>query len=210
MFTGIVTDVGRLESRSQAQGGDLNLRIATRYDLSTVALGASIACNGACLTVTAAEPAPAEGGYRGVFRVDVSAETVAKTTLGDWEEGRRINLERALKVGDELGGHIVSGHIDGVGRVVAMKDDGDSTRVDILAPAELGPFIAAKGSVAVDGCSLTINSVEDRTDGALFGLNLIPHTKRETSFAALRVDELVNLEIDMLARYVARLKMAGS
>ena len=210
MFTGIVTDVGRLESRSQAPGGDLQMRIATRYDLSTVALGASIACNGACLTVTAREPAPTDGDYNGVFLVDVSAETVAKTTLGDWEAGRAINLERALKVGDELGGHIVSGHVDGLGEVVATQEEGDSTRVDILAPAALGSFIAPKGSIAVDGCSLTVNAVEDQKDGTRFGLNLIPHTKRETSFADLKTGDRVNLEIDMLARYVARLKAAGA
>ena len=210
MFTGIVTDVGKLVSRSQEPGGDLKMRIATRYNLSTVDLGASISCGGACLTVTARDPAPMEDGYRGVFAVDVSAETLAKTTLGDWGEGRLVNLERALKVGDELGGHIVSGHVDGVGVVRSCSEEGGSTRVEILAPSPLAPFIAAKGSIAVDGCSLTVNSVTDQTDGALFGLNLIPHTKRETSFADLSVGDRVNLEIDMLARYVARLRETGA
>ena len=207
MFTGIVTDIGRLESLERNPGGDVRMRIATRYDLSGVALGASIACGGVCLTVTTREDAPADdAGFTGVFAVDVSAETLSKTNLGGWSVGRPINLERSLRVGDELGGHIVSGHVDAVGAVSAMSAEGESTRVEIAAPKELAGFIAAKGSIAVDGCSLTVNSVEDAEDGVRFGVNLIPHTKSETSFAALAVGDRLNLEIDMLARYVARLR----
>lgn len=209
MFTGIVTDVGRLEGLERRAGGDLRLRIATRYDLGGVALGASIACAGVCLTVTDRGPAPAGGDFRGVFAADVSAETLSKTTLGDWAEGKLINLERSLKVGDELGGHIVSGHVDGVGRVVAITPDGDSSRVDVLAPGALAPYIAAKGSIAIDGCSLTVNSVADEKEGVRFGVNLIPHTKRFTSFGSLAEDDRLNLEIDMLARYVARMRAAA-
>lgn len=205
MFTGIVTDVGRLESLDQRPDGDLRLRIATRYDLNGVALGASIACSGVCLTVVDREQTGPDG-FRGVFAVDVSAETLSATTLGDWRPGRSINLERSLRIGDELGGHIVSGHVDGVGETVLAAPEGDSTRVEIRAPHSLAPFIAAKGSVAVDGCSLTVNAVSDEAQGARFALNLIPHTKASTSFAAIRPGDRHNLEIDMLARYVARLR----
>ncbi|MEL6977639.1 MAG: riboflavin synthase [Pseudomonadota bacterium] len=213
MFTGIITDVGRLESRDQAPGGDTRLRIATSYDLGAVALGASISCSGACLTVVAFEGAPAEPGegpggaaYGGVFAVEASAETLSKTTLGAWSPGRRINLERALRVGDELGGHIVTGHVDAVGSVTSLRAEGDSTRVEILAPAALAGFIAPKGSIAIDGCSLTVNEVADDAEGCRFGVNLIPHTKVWTSFGALAQGDRVNLEIDALARYVARLQ----
>jgi riboflavin synthase len=196
MFTGIITDIGEVIAAEQR--GDLRARVATHYDLGSVALGASIACNGVCLTVVD----KGETVGRGWFAVDVSAETVSKTTLGEWQPGRRLNLERALKLGDELGGHIVSGHVDGVGTVTALRADGDSTRVTVSVPAALAPFIAPKGSVTIDGASLTVNEVE----GASFGVNLIPHTKTHTTFAALAEGQRVNIEIDVLARYVARLR----
>lgn len=194
MFTGIVTDVGRVTALHR--GGDLRARIATRYDVAGLDLGASIACDGVCLTVVArgTEPAP-------WFEVQVSAETIARTNLGDWAEGREINLERALKVGDELGGHIVSGHVDGTARIVEMQDEGDSTRVVFEAPADLARFIAPKGSIALDGTSLTVNEV----DGRRFGVNLIPHTKTVTTWGRAQPGQRVNIEIDTLARYVARL-----
>jgi len=197
MFTGIITDIGEvleLEPR-----GDLRARIATGYDVSGIAIGASIACDGVCLTVVALGDAP-----RGWFDVDISAETVSKTAIGHngWFVGKRLNLERALKVGDELGGHIVSGHVDGVAEVVAISDEGDSTRVTFRAPADLARFIAPKGSVALNGTSLTVNEVEGRD----FGVNFIPHTKVATTWGDVAVGDAVNLEIDTLARYVARLQ----
>ncbi len=200
MFTGIVTDVG--EVAAVERRGDLRARLRTRYDPATVAVGASIACDGVCLTVV--DRGPEASPWRGWFEVDVSGETVSKSVLGDWAAGRRVNLERALKVGDELGGHIVSGHVDGVGVVVAAAPEGDSLRVTIEAPAALAPFIAPKGSIAVDGASLTVNEVE----GARFGVNLIPHTRAWTTFdqQAMGPGRRVNLEIDVLARYVARLR----
>ncbi|MCZ7676761.1 MAG: riboflavin synthase [Roseovarius sp.] len=191
MFTGIVTDIGQV--RRIERRGDMRARIATRYDMKTVDIGASIACDGVCLTVV-------EKGDDW-FAVDASAETLSKTNLGRWAEGTRVNLERALRVGDELGGHIVSGHVDGVAEVVAMKAEGDSTRVTLRAPAGLARFIAPKGSVALNGTSLTVNEVS----GNSFGINLIPHTKTVTNWGAVAVGDLVNLEIDTLARYVARL-----
>lgn len=212
MFTGIITDIGRVESAEQDGRGDLRLRLATRYDTAEIPLGASIACAGVCLTVVDREGAPAdaaEKGWRGVFAVDVSAETRSKTTLGDWAPGRLINLERPLKVGDELGGHIVSGHVDGIGRVAGLTPVGDSTETVFAAPRDLGRFIAPKGSIAVDGCSLTVNAVTDDAAETRFTVNLIPHTKTHTSFSALAVGDPVNLEIDMLARYMARLSVAG-
>lgn len=192
MFTGIITDLGRVESVTMR--GDLRARIATAYDTATIDRGASIACDGVCLTAVALGD--------GWFDVDVSAETVSKTNLDAWAPGRPLNLERALRVGDELGGHIVSGHVDGVAEIVAMEDDGDSTRVTLRAPDHLARFIAPKGSVALNGTSLTVNDV----DGALFGINFIPHTKAVTSWGAAAVGDRVNLEIDTLARYVARLQ----
>lgn len=192
MFTGIITDIGRIESLEQR--GDLLARIATKYDVDGIDLGASIACDGVCLTVVAKRA--------GSFDVDISAETVSKTTIGDWREGRRINLERALKVGDELGGHIVSGHVDGVATIVDMKDEGDSTRVTLEAPEALAKFIAPKGSVALNGTSLTVNEVQ----GCQFGINFIPHTKEVTTWGDMAVGDKINLEIDTLARYVARLQ----
>ncbi len=193
MFTGIITDIGRVQRLERR--GDLRARIATGYDTDGIDIGASIACDGVCLTVVAL------GG--GWFDVDISAETVSKTNIGNdgWHEGKAINLERALRVGDELGGHIVSGHVDGVARIIAMADEGDSTRFTFLVPDGLARFIAPKGSVALNGTSLTVNEV----DGATFGVNIIPHTKEATTWGASRVDDRVNLEIDTLARYVARL-----
>ncbi len=192
MFTGIITDIGTV--RVLEQRGDLRARIATAYDTSRVDIGASIACNGVCLTVVALGDDS--------FDVEISAETVSKTNLGGWAEGHRINLERALKVGDELGGHIVSGHVDGVAEIVAMKDEGDSTRLTFRAPEALARYIAPKGSVALNGTSLTVNEVS----GCDFGINLIPHTQEVTTWGAAKPGDLVNLEIDTLARYVARLR----
>ena len=197
MFTGIIDDLG--EVAEIARAGDLRARLLCRYDPETIAIGASIACDGVCLTVVDKGRGP-DG--RPWFAVDVSAETVSKTTLGTWAVGRRVNLERALRVGDELGGHIVSGHVDGVGRVAGLRDEGDSTRVTVATPPDLGPFIAPKGSIAVDGVSLTVNEVGAES----FGVNLIPHTKARTTFAGLEEGRPVNLEIDVLARYVARLR----
>ena len=195
MFTGIITDMGRI-ARLQ-QRGDLRARIETGYDTATIDIGASIACDGVCLTAVALGD--------GWFEVDISAETVSKTNLDTWAEGKRVNLERALKVGDELGGHIVSGHVDGVAEVVAMSGDGDSTRITFRAPDGLARFIASKGSVALNGTSLTVNEVA----GADFGINVIPHTKEVTTWGEVAVGDRVNLEIDTLARYVARLQDWG-
>lgn len=191
MFTGIVTDLG--EVRALENRGDLRARIGTGYDMETVDLGASIACDGVCLTVVAMGA--------DWFDVDISAESVSKTTIGGWAVGDRLNLERALKVGDELGGHIVSGHVDGVAEIVAMVDEGGSTRFTFRAPGDLGRFVAPKGSVALNGTSLTVNEV----DGATFGVNIIPHTKEVTTWGRSAVGDRVNFEIDTLARYVARL-----
>jgi riboflavin synthase len=192
MFTGIITDLGRIERLEQA--GDLRARIGCHYQMSGVDIGASIACNGVCLTVvTKGED---------WFEVQISAESVAKTNIGDWAVGAALNLERALKLGDELGGHIVSGHVDGVAEIVAMADEGQSTRFTFRAPAALARFIAPKGSVALNGTSLTVNEVA----GCDFGVNIIPHTKSVTTWGAARVGDRINLEIDTLARYVARLQ----
>ena len=192
MFTGIITDQG--EIRALEQRGDLRARIGCGYDMSRVDLGASVACDGVCLTVV-------DMGADW-FDVDVSAETVSKTNLDTWGPGRVVNLERALKVGDELGGHIVSGHVDGVARIIAMSDEGDSTRVTLCAPETLARYIASKGSVALNGTSLTVNEVA----GCEFGINFIPHTKEATTWGRAAVGDRVNLEIDTLARYVARLR----
>ncbi len=194
MFTGIITDVGQV--RHVEKRGDLRARIGTSYDTAGIDLGASIACDGVCLTVI-------ETGADW-FDVEISAETVSKTNISHntWDEGRRLNLERALKVGDELGGHIVSGHVDGVAELIALEDEGDSTRATFRAPEELAKFIAPKGSVTLNGTSLTVNDV----DGATFGINMIPHTKSVTTWGDARVGDRINLEIDTLARYVARLQ----
>ncbi|NDW00721.1 riboflavin synthase [Salipiger sp. PrR002] len=192
MFTGIVTDMG--EIRALEQAGDLTARIGTSYDTAGIEIGASIACDGVCLTVvTLGED---------WFDVQISAETLSKTNLGTWQQGKRVNLERALKVGDELGGHIVSGHVDGLAEVVSIQDEGDSTRVQLRAPDELAKFIAPKGSVALNGTSLTVNEVQ----GSVFGINFIPHTKDVTTWGGVKLGDSVNLEIDTMARYVARLQ----
>lgn len=191
MFTGLITDVGRLRARQPLEKG-VRFEIETGFPMNEVAIGASIACSGACLTVV-------EKGADW-FAVDVSAETLDKTTLDGWQAGRRINLERSLRLGDELGGHIVSGHVDGVAEIVDRGPDGEATRFTIRPPAELAHFVASKGSVALDGVSLTVNEL---SDGG-FGVCIIPHTAAETTFGDLRPGDRVNLEIDMLARYVAR------
>ncbi|MFN4192574.1 MAG: riboflavin synthase [Tabrizicola sp.] len=195
MFTGIVTDVGRIIGTRVT--GDLRARIATHYDIGSIDIGASIACDGVCLTVVELGSDPESW-----FDVEISAETVSKTTLGNWRPGRRVNLERALKVGDELGGHIVSGHVDGLAEVVGVQHEGGSVRVTFRAPDALAKFIAPKGSVALNGTSLTVNEV----NGAEFGVNLIPHTQAVTTWGEVAVGDKVNLEVDTMARYVARLR----
>ena len=195
MFTGIITDIGTV--RAIAKAGDTRFEIATAYDMAGVEMGASIACNGCCLTVV-------EKGADW-FAVQTSGETLSKTTLGQWQKGTRINLERALKLGDELGGHIVSGHVDGVGQITAITPDGESRRFRFRVPTALARFIAPKGSVAIDGTSLTVNEV----DGLEFGVNIIPHTQAVTTWGDMKVGQAVNIEIDMLARYVARLAEFG-
>ena len=201
MFTGIVTAIGSIEKVEER--GDLQVTIACPFDPATIAIGASIACAGVCLTVVD------RGGEPGAawFTVDVSAETVSRTAKGMWAAGRRINLEQSLKLGDEMGGHIVSGHVDAVGRIADWAPDGGSTRLTVRAPAELAPFIAPKGSVTVDGVSLTVNEVTDRDDGSVdFGLNVIPHTSEATTLGELAQSAEVNLEIDTVARYLKRLE----
>jgi riboflavin synthase len=195
MFTGIITDLGRV--REVERRGDTRLVIETAYDSAGIDLGASIACSGACLTVVDRGP--------GWFAVDASDETLSKTTLGDWRPGTAVNLERALRVGDELGGHLISGHVDGVAKTVERRAEGDSLRLVVEPPARLVRLIAAKGSVALDGVSLTVNEVEDRPEGGRFGVNIIPHTAERTTLGACRPGSRVNLEIDLLARYVQRL-----
>ena len=195
MFTGIITDVGTV--RSVEQRADLRLTIATTYDVATIDLGASIACSGACLTVV-------DKGDDW-FAVDVSAESAAHTAPGLWTEGARLNLERALRVGDELGGHIVTGHVDDLAGVVSVDHVGGSWVVTLDAPRILGPAIAYKGSITLDGVSLTVNSVEDRGDLTRFTVNIIPHTADHTTLGALTAGASVNLEIDVLARYLQRM-----
>ncbi len=194
MFTGIVTDVGQV--RHVEKRGDTHVVIATHYDTSAVEIGASIACSGVCMTVVD------KGGAKDRwFAVTASGETLSKTTLGAWKAGDPVNLERPMRVGDELGGHIVTGHIDGIAEVVSVKPEGESVRVTFQAPKEFSRFIAPKGSVALDGISLTVNEV----DGARFGVNVIPHTQTATTFGKLKPGGQVNLEVDLMARYVARL-----
>jgi riboflavin synthase len=195
MFTGIITDLGRV--RTVGQGAMTRLEIETKYLAESIAIGASIACNGACLSVVEHGP--------GWFAVEASAETLSKTTVGKWRAGTPVNLERPLKLGDELGGHLVLGHVDGVGRIVERRQDGGSIRLTVEAPAELARFIAAKGSIAIDGVSMTVNEVSRPQ----FGVNVIPITQRETNLGFLAMDMPVNLEIDMMARYVARLMAKG-
>ena len=191
MFTGIVTDLGKI--RSIEKRGDTRIEIETSYDMDDVDMGASIACSGPCLTVIEKGP--------GWFAVEASAETLDKTGLGDWEVGTPINLERAMRIGDELGGHIVSGHVDAVAKIVDMQPEGDSKRFMFEAPAEFAKYIAPKGSVSLDGVSLTVNEVQE----SRFGVNIISHTQGETTFGSRKVGDRINMEIDTIARYVARI-----
>jgi riboflavin synthase len=200
MFTGIVTDVGTV--RKAEQRGDLKLVIATGYDMDSVELGASIACSGVCLTVT-------DKG-EDWFAVNVSAETVSRSAADLWREGAKLNLERSLRLGDEIGGHIVTGHVDAVGEVVQAAQDGDSVRIDVKVPENLAPMIAAKGSIALDGVSLTVNSVEDAGDSAIFSVNIIPHTAHHTNFGGIAAGRHLNVEVDVLARYIGRMLAARS
>jgi riboflavin synthase len=196
MFTGIITDIGTI--RSAEQRGDLRLVIETSYDTATVAMGASIACSGACMTVVDKGP--------GWFAIDMSGESVSCTAPGMWVSGGKLNLERAMKIGDELGGHIVTGHVDGIGEVLGVCPEGDSHRIGIRVPESIAPFVAPKGSITVDGASLTVNDVRDAEDGTHFSVNIIPHTAAMTTLGALATGSHVNLEIDILARYLARMQ----
>ena len=198
MFTGIVTDVGTV--RNAEQRGDLRLVIGTGFDLAGVDLGASIACSGVCLTVV-------DKG-EDWFAVDLSAETVSRTADDLWREGSRLNLERSLRMGDELGGHLVTGHIDAVADVVDVRSDGDSTRIELEVPRALGPMIAPKGSIALDGVSLTVNDVRDAGDSTRFTVNVIPHTGRHTTFGEIAPGRQLNVEVDVLARYLDRMLAA--
>ena len=201
MFTGIITAVGTI--REVRQQGDLRAVIACPYDPAAMAIGASIACSGVCLTVVERGGEPGDAW----FAVDISGETVSRTARGQWTAGRQLNLEQALKLGDELGGHIVTGHVDAVGHVASREEVGGSLHVKITAPAEIAPYIATKGSITVDGVSLTVNALDDHADGSCdFHLNLIPHTADVTTLGSLRSGDSVNLEIDVLARYLQRLQ----
>jgi len=201
MFTGIVTAIGTIARVEQR--GDLHVTIACPFDPETITVGASIACSGVCLTVVDRGGEPGNSW----FAVDISAESVSRTAKGMWTESRRINLEPSLKLGDEMGGHIVSGHVDAVGRIADWEPVGDSTKLTVRAPAELAPFIAPKGSITVDGVSLTVNEVTDREDGSVdFGLNVIPHTAEVTTLGEIAQGAEVNLEIDTVARYLQRLE----
>jgi len=201
MFTGIVTAVGMI--REVRESGDLRVVIACPYDPAGIAIGASIACSGVCLTVVERGGEPGDAW----FAVDISGETVSCTAQGMWTAGRRLNLEQALRLGDELGGHIVTGHVDGVGQVETVSPAGDSRRIGIAVSAELAPYIAAKGSITIDGVSLTVNEVADQPDGTChFALNVIPHTAEVTTLGDLQQGDAVNLEIDVLARYLQRMQ----
>lgn len=200
MFTGIITDIGTI-ARSE-MGGDLRIVVRTGYDVAGIDLGASIACSGVCLTVI--DKGAGEAG--GWFAADVSHETISRSGQGMWTIDRRLNLERAMKLGDELGGHIVTGHVDGIGQVLGVCADGDSKRIGISVDNALAPFVAAKGSVTVDGVSLTVNEVTDTGGGAHFAVNIIPHTQAVTTLGALAQGQAVNIEIDVLARYLARME----
>jgi len=196
MFTGIVTDIGTIAAAGRQ--GDLRVEVTTAYDVDTIDLGASISCSGVCLTVVDKAP--------GRVAFDVSAETVSRTAADMWTAGRRLNLERALRLGDELGGHIVTGHVDGIGIVAEWREEGGSHRLTIAAGKELAPYVAAKGSITVDGVSLTVNSVEDTAEGVNLHLNIIPHTAAVTTFGDIQSGQAVNLEIDVLARYLQRME----
>jgi riboflavin synthase len=197
MFTGIITDIGTIASVEAR--GDTRLVVETAFDMASVDLGASIACSGVCLTVIDKGP--------GWFAVDVSGESIARTAADQWTQGRRLNLERAMKLGDELGGHIVTGHVDGVGSVVGVSAEGDSKKIGFAIPAALAPFLAPKGSVTIDGVSLTVNEVSDQDDGTTrFAINLIPHTQAVTTLGTLAPHSQVNIEIDVLARYLQRME----
>ena len=196
MFTGIITDIGTIAAVEQR--GDLRVTIATGNPTGSIAIGASVACSGVCLTVVS------RAGHD--FSVDVSGETQGCTAAGQWTVGRRLNLERALKVGDELGGHIVTGHVDAVGRIVSVTPDGDSTRITVAVPSTIAPFVAPKGSICLDGASLTVNTVTDTADGAEFTINIIPHTAQWTTFDTAKAGDEINIEIDVLARYLARMQ----
>lgn len=200
MFTGIVSDIGTIESVENR--GDTRLRIATAYDPDTIDLGASIACSGVCLTVV--DKGVDQG--RAWFDMQVSGETIRRTARDQWTQGRRLNLERAMKLGDELGGHIVTGHVDGIAEVLTITPEGESHRIAFAVPASLAPFIAPKGSITIDGVSLTVNTVEDRGDVTHFSINLIPHTQAVTTLGALAPGQAVNIEIDVLARYLQRME----
>jgi len=206
MFTGIVTAVGTI--REAHQTGDLRAVITCPFDPAGIAMGASIACSGTCLTVVdKGGVASPNGENTAWFAVDISGETVACTVPGRWQEGTRLNLEPALKLGDELGGHIVTGHVDGVGTVLGISPEGDSRRIDFAVAAELAPYLAAKGSITIDGVSLTVNEVADQDDGTChFAVNIIPHTAEVTTLGALAQGDSVNLEIDVLARYLKRMQ----
>ncbi|MDB5707980.1 MAG: riboflavin synthase subunit alpha [Sphingomonas bacterium] len=201
MFTGIITDIGTIASVEAR--GDTRLVVETAFDMASVDLGASIACSGVCLTVVD-KSGPGGPGW---FAVDVSGESIARTAADQWTQGRRLNLERAMKLGDELGGHIVTGHVDGVGSVVDVCAEGDSKKIGFSVPAALAPFLAPKGSVTIDGVSLTVNEVSDQDDGTThFAINLIPHTQAVTTLGTLAPDSQVNIEIDVLARYLQRME----
>lgn len=196
MFTGIITDIGRIVGVEER--GDQRLTIACGYDMASVDLGASISCSGACLTVVEKGP--------DWFVVDISAESISRTAPGMWQKDRRLNLERAMKLGDELGGHIVTGHVDGIGRISGLRDEGDSIRLTVTAGPDVAPYIAPKGSITLDGISLTVNSVEDHGADVSFGLNIIPHTAAVTTFDDLAIGRDLNIEIDILARYLGRME----
>ncbi len=196
MFTGIVTDIGTVEATEKQ--GDLHVRVSTAYETGGIDLGASISCSGVCLTVVDKAP--------GWVAFDVSGETISRTAEGMWTSGRKLNLERALRLGDELGGHIVTGHVDGIGTVRSIEEIGGSHHIVIAAGPELAPYVAPKGSITVDGVSLTVNAVRDTDAGVEFDLNIIPHTAAVTTFGALEAGQAVNLEIDVLARYLQRME----
>ena len=200
MFTGIVSDIGTIHSVETR--GDTRIVVSTAYDTATIDLGASIACSGVCLTVVD-KSAP---GVANWFAVDVSGETIRRTAQGQWTAGKRLNLERAMKLGNELGGHIVTGHVDGIAEVIGVCAEGDSKRIGILIPAELAPFVAPKGSITVDGVSLTVNDVADHASDTHFSVNVIPHTQAMTTLGELEPGNAVNIEIDVLARYLQRME----